>query len=86
MSLQFSPYSLIIEKKGENMTAIRLDLSIESLKKCYTGKDKDGKCVLDKSKIDELAFLFASDRISQAIENKEITEEEFIEKLISKDS
>jgi hypothetical protein len=63
------------------MTAVNLEKSIERIKKCYTGKNKEGKHVIDKSKVDELAFLFAFNRISQAIINKEITEEEFIERL-----
>jgi len=67
------------------MSAVRLDISMERLKKCYIGKDDDGKHVLDKSKVDELSFLFALTRVKLAIENGEMTEDGFIEELTKKD-
>lgn len=64
------------------MSAINLEKSIARIKKCYVGKDEDGKHVIDSSKMkDDLAFSFALTRISMAIKNKEITEEDFLSEL-----
>ena len=58
-----------------------LENSIKSLKKCYIGIGDDGKHTLDKSKISELEFMFASTQVSIAIKKGLITEEKFIEKV-----
>ena len=61
--------------KGVWMSAVNLEKSLQSLKRCYVGKSDEGQYVLDKSKIDELTWMFATHRIYQALNNKEITQE-----------
>jgi len=68
------------------MSAVNLELSIERLKECYVGKDKEGNHVLDKSKINELSFLFAFNRVAQAIENEELTDKQLIRKISKKEA
>jgi len=63
------------------MSAIRLDISLERLKKCYVGKDENGVHILDQSKINELSFKFAFFRVNLALNNGELTEEEFFKEL-----
>lgn len=63
------------------MSGINLEKSIETLKKCYVGKDEVGMHVLDKTKVDELSFKFAYFRINLALKEGEIKEEEFLKKL-----
>jgi len=63
------------------MSAVRLDISIQRLRKCYVGKDENGVHTLDKSKINELSFKFALFRVNLAIEKGELTEESFISEL-----
>lgn len=60
---------------------IDLHKSIENLKKCYSGIDKDLNHVLDKKKIDELTFLFSMNRVAVALRDGEITEKKFIKKI-----
>jgi len=62
------------------MSAINLEKSIGTLKKCYVGKIK-GEYTLDSSKIDNLSFKFAMFRVNLAFKNKELTEKEFFKKL-----
>ena len=60
------------------MSAINLDKSIESLKKCYKGTHEISKeIVLDKSLIDDLEFSFAISRVKMAIDSEEISINEF---------
>lgn len=68
------------------MSAINLDKSIETLKKCYVGKDEAGIHQLDKTKVDDLAFRFAYFRVNLALKEGEITEKEFLKKLEEKDN
>lgn len=63
--------------------AVNLDKTIDSLRKCYVGLEED-KHVLDKSKIDELTWIFASHRVFNAIKYGELTEKEFIKRLTKK--
>jgi len=65
------------------MSAINLEKSINTLKKCYTGKVM-GQHVIDASKVDYLPFKFAMFRVNLALKNKEITEKEFYKKLKKK--
>jgi len=65
------------------MNAVNLEKSIETLNKTYVG-EVEGVHQLDKSKVNELAFLVAMHRVSQAVKNKEITEEDFIKKVTKK--
>lgn len=67
------------------MSAVNLELSIERLRACYVGKDKEGNHILDKSKIDELSFIFAFHRVAQAIENEEMTNKQLITKISKKE-
>lgn len=67
------------------MSAVNLEKSLESIKKCYVGKDDEGKYILDKSKIDELTWIFATHRIYQALQNKEITEGRLTDMLEGED-
>lgn len=63
------------------MSAINLEKSIQTLKKCYIGKI-DGIYHLDRAKLkDNLAFDFALTRVAMAIENEELSRVEFMEKL-----
>jgi len=56
-----------------------LDNYIKALRECIV--KRRGSLVLDKSKIDNLQFSIALTKISQAIENKEITAKVFLERL-----
>ena len=58
-----------------------LENSIESLKKCYVGVGEDGKHTLDKSKINDLQFLFAITQVSNAIKKGQLTDAEFINQV-----
>lgn len=64
------------------MSGISLDKSVEKLVKTYIGKCKDGIHQLDRSKMDTLEFDIALFRLGEAFKNKEITEEEFINKML----
>ena len=63
------------------MSGINLEKSIETLKKCITGIDEDGKYTLDRKKVDSLSFDFAFFRVNLALKNGEITEEFFLDIL-----
>ena len=63
------------------MTAIKLETSIKKIEKTYIGMDMDGNHQLDPSKLDSLEFEVALKRITMAIENNEISLEEFFIKL-----
>lgn len=72
------------------MSAVNLEKSMLKLRKCYVGRENKthklfAKVILDKSKIDELEWIFAITRVTQAIQNKEITEQHFIEVLEGED-
>jgi hypothetical protein len=68
------------------MSAVNLDTSIQRLRECYVGKDDAGTHTLDSKKIDSLAFSIALHRVRVALENKEITEEDFIKKITKKEN
>ena len=64
------------------MSSINLEKSMERVKKYYIGKDSEGKHVIDGTNPkDELMFNFAMFRVSLAIENKELTQDELIKYL-----
>lgn len=62
------------------MSAVDLSKTIENLKKCYVGK-KDGVHQLDRSKMNDLFFDIALNRVNSAIKSGQITEEEFLNKV-----
>ena len=62
------------------MSAINLEKSIQTMKKCYVGKIK-GQHTVDRSKVDALSYKFAAFRINLAIKNKEMTEKELLKQL-----
>lgn len=59
------------------MTAVCLDKSVELLKKSYVKSKK----ALDKSKVNSLSFDVALFRVQKAIEDNEMTKEDFHKKL-----
>lgn len=63
------------------MSAVNLDKSLETLKKSYIGKNKEGVHQLDKSKVDELSFIFAMNRVMQAVQSGELTEKEMMKRI-----
>jgi len=65
------------------MSAINLEKSINTLKKCYIGKVQ-GIHTLERTKVGDLEFDFAMFRVNLAFKNKEITEKEFYKKLRKK--
>lgn len=65
------------------MSAINLEKSIGTLKKCYIGKVM-GVHTLESTKVDELSFKFAMFRVNLALKNKEMTEKQFYKQLRKK--
>lgn len=64
------------------MSAINLEKSLERIKQCYIGKNEDNMFVINSKKLnDDLAFKIAMFRINLALENNEITKEDFTNKI-----